>query len=69
MPVGLTNVVAIAAGHDDSLALRSDGTVVAWGSGFIQTNVPASLTNVTAITAGYYHCQAFKSRRLGLVLG
>jgi hypothetical protein len=60
VPASLTNIVAIAAGHNDSLALKNDGTVVAWGSGFIQTNVPASLTNVTAIAAGDYHCQALK---------
>ena len=28
----LTNVVAMAAGQSHTLALRSDGTVVAWGS-------------------------------------
>jgi alpha-tubulin suppressor-like RCC1 family protein len=28
---GLTNVMAIATGHYHSLALRSDGTVWAWG--------------------------------------
>ena len=41
MPAGLTNIVAIAAGSDHSLALRSDGTVAAWGynSGG-QLNVP-----------------------------
>jgi len=31
VPVGLTNVVAIAAGNVHSLALRVDGTVAAWG--------------------------------------
>lgn len=29
--VGLTDVVAIAAGHDHSVALKSDGTVWTWG--------------------------------------
>jgi alpha-tubulin suppressor-like RCC1 family protein len=28
------NVVAVAAGEAHSLALRSDGTVLAWGSNF-----------------------------------
>ena len=28
---GLTNVIAISAGGDDSFALKSDGTLWAWG--------------------------------------
>ena len=53
MPAGLRNVVAIAAGDDHSLALKADGTVVAWGnSEFGDTTVPPGLTNVVAIT-GY----------------
>src|SRR5204863_4290560 len=31
-PVGLTNVTAIAADIDHILALKGDGTVVAWGN-------------------------------------
>src|SRR4051794_17321081 len=31
VPAGLTNVVAVAANVNHSLALRIDGTVVAWG--------------------------------------
>ena len=31
MPAGLSGVTAIAAGRVHSLALRSDGSVVAWG--------------------------------------
>ncbi len=42
-PVGLSGVTAIAAGGYHSLALKQDGTVVAWGcNGYGQTgNVPA----------------------------
>ncbi len=54
-PAGLSNVVAIAAGLDHSLALQGDGMVTAWGDNtFGETNVPAGLTNVVAIAAGDY---------------
>ena len=40
-PAGLNNVVAIAAGGYHSLALTSDGTVVAWGRNYEgQTTMP-----------------------------
>ena len=61
IPSTLTNgVLAIAAGGWHYLALKSDGTVVAWGAGvgsspyvdFGQTTVPFGLTNVAEIAAG-----------------
>jgi len=49
-------VIAIAAEGGHSLALKSDGTVVAWGCGGTanhgQCSVPAGLHGVTAIDAG-----------------
>jgi hypothetical protein len=56
IPPSLTNAVAVAAGATHSLALRADGTVVAWGgyNAFGQTNIPPGLTNVVAIAAGGY---------------
>src|SRR5689334_18399060 len=49
LPDGVNNIKAIAAGTGHSLALKADGTVVAWGdirpagsSGI--TNVPAGLS-------------------------
>ncbi len=42
----LRDVIAIAAGVNHSLALRSDGTVVAWG-----TDVVGQLGNGAAMTA------------------
>ena len=54
-----SNVVAVAAGDSHNLALKTNGTVVAWGlntSG--QTNVPAGLSNVMAIAAGAAHSVA-----------
>lgn len=59
VPEGLSNVVAIAAGHFFSLALKADGTVVHWGSNIHgEGDVPSDLRNVTAIGAGAYHCLA-----------
>jgi alpha-tubulin suppressor-like RCC1 family protein len=53
----LSGVVAIAAGCDYSLAVRRDGTVVAWGGGFSHvTNVPTGLSNVVAVAAGENFC-------------
>jgi alpha-tubulin suppressor-like RCC1 family protein len=46
-PPDLTNVVAVTAGSTFSLALRDNGTVVAWGgTNYGETDVPAGLTNV-----------------------
>ncbi len=67
LPPGLTNIVAIAAGGDNSsqsfnLALRGDGRVIAWGNNsYGQTNVPSSATNVVAIDAGGTHCLALRN--------
>ena len=67
VPAGLSNVVAIAAGDSHSLALKSDGTVVAWGyNGEGQTTVPAGLSNVVAIAAGGYHSLALLATEPGL---
>ncbi|MCW5983296.1 MAG: choice-of-anchor D domain-containing protein [Bryobacteraceae bacterium] len=70
---GLANVVAVAAGAKHSLALKSDGTVWAWGnneSGQLGGNygyqmaVPiriANLSGAVAIAAGAAHCVALTS--------
>ena len=59
LPTGLSNVEAIATGWYHSMALKADGTVVAWGAGgdasFGQTAVPAGLSNVVAIAGGNVH--------------
>ena len=61
-------VAAIAAGYQNTLALKSDGTVYAWGyNAYGQTNVPAGLNNVVAIACGGYHDLALKSD--GTVVG
>lgn len=52
IPSAANNIVAIAAGAGFYLALRSDGTVVAWGNDLSGgTDVPAGLSNVVAIAA------------------
>jgi len=56
---GLANVVAIAAGGYQCLALKSDGSVVAWGDNSQdQCNVPPGLTNVVAVAGGGGHSLA-----------
>jgi alpha-tubulin suppressor-like RCC1 family protein len=57
VPATLNNAVAISAGYQHCLALRSDGTVAVWGQNTNgQLNVPASVSNnVTAVCAGWYH--------------
>jgi hypothetical protein len=68
VPAGLTEVVAISAGGHHSLALRRDGTVVAWGdNSHGQTRVPSGLSDVIAISAGNDFSLALK--RNGTVLG
>jgi len=81
-PLGLSNVVAVAAGSSHYLALKKDGTVVEWGSydvGFgggpplndgskalVRIN-GVLLSNVMAIAAGRSHSLALK--RDGSVVG
>jgi len=57
-PPGLNNVVAIAASTHYSVALKSDGTVTAWG---FPMTLPANLSNVVAIAADAEQDLALKS--------
>jgi hypothetical protein len=55
VPPGLGPVIAISAGHNHSLALRTDRTVVSWGCSNSYQGpcaVPPGLTGVVAIAAG-----------------
>lgn len=67
VPWDLTDATAIAAGQYHSMALKEDGSVVAWGSngayGFIYgtADVPAGLTGVKAIAGGSRHSVALKT--------
>jgi len=70
IPAGLNDVAAIAIPvvGSHNLALKNDGTVVAWGDNYFgQATVPAGLTGVTAIAAGTYHSLALKND--GTVVG
>nr|WP_260981977.1 chitobiase/beta-hexosaminidase C-terminal domain-containing protein [Paenibacillus sp. 32O-W] len=62
IPGDLQDVKAISAGGYHSLALQTDGTVVAWGSDKNnQLDVPENLQNVVAVSAGLMHSVALKS--------
>ncbi len=57
--LGATNVIQVAGGSSHALALRADGTVIAWGdnrSG--QCNVPLGLSNVVEVAGGTLHSLA-----------
>ena len=61
VPPALSDVVAISGEYTCSLALRSNGTVVAWGSGSSAMYLPAGLSNIVAIDSGDYHSLALRS--------
>jgi alpha-tubulin suppressor-like RCC1 family protein len=68
----LSNVVAVAGGAAHSLALRNDGTVVAWGSYNnggrpVRMTVPGGLGNLVGIASGDSHALALRSD--GTVVG
>jgi len=69
-PGDATNSIAVAAGELYSLALKSDGTVVAWGRNMLgPCDVPAGLTGVTEIGAGGHHCLALRDDGTVIVWG
>ena len=62
VPADLSGVTAISAGSSHGLALKSNGTVVAFGGDLAgQSDVPAGLSGVTAVAAGSWHSLALKS--------
>src|SRR5437764_254498 len=71
--LGLSGVKAVSAGGFSSLALLSDGTVMAWGGGAVlgggsavNSNVPvpvSGLSGVTAVAAGWHENLAIRADR------
>ena len=59
-------MTAISAGYFFSLAVKSDGTVVAWGLNVVNdpfgnpSNMASNLTGVKEVSAGYYYGLALK---------
>ncbi|QOY86264.1 InlB B-repeat-containing protein [Paludibaculum fermentans] len=67
-PQNLTDVVSVSVGDYHFVALRKDGTVVAWGNNDQhQCDVPQGLTGVIAVAAGGLSTFVLKSD--GTVLG
>ena len=74
VPVGLSNVIAIAGGGRNdtsrSLALKSDGTVVEWGTAdYFCGEVPAGPSGVIAISTGGCHSLAIRSNHTVVAWG
>ena len=66
----LSNVTAIAAGGEHSLALKVDGTLIAWGDDtYGQTNVPLNAKDAVAMAGGRYHSSALKADGTVIVWG
>lgn len=67
-PDGLSNVAAVSTESLHALALKKDGTVVAWGYDHTdQLEVPAGLSGVKAVATGAWHNLALKKD--GTVVG
>ena len=63
----LSNVVAIAANHGYSMALKKDGAIVTWGrmrNNLYPVDMPSSLSNVVAIAAGENYCLAITTNSI-----
>ncbi|MCX8157379.1 MAG: immunoglobulin domain-containing protein [Verrucomicrobiae bacterium] len=76
VPPGLRDVIAVVAGENYNLALRRDGTVVAWGDrwesslpNYVPMLMPPGVTNVTAIAAGNHHALALRADGSVMVWG
>jgi uncharacterized repeat protein (TIGR02543 family) len=62
LPTGQTGIVAVAAGHGNTVILKNNGRVAAWGYNPLGScNVPANLSNVVKVATYAHHCLALKS--------
>ncbi|MEZ5414237.1 MAG: immunoglobulin domain-containing protein [Opitutaceae bacterium] len=62
VPVGINNAVQVAGGSNHGVALRADGTVIAWGNNnYEQATVPDGLTDVVSVSAAYHRSMALKA--------
>ncbi len=69
-PVDLGTIKDIVAAYYHLLAIRADGTVVAWGTTLNgATNVPAGLSNVVAVTGGKFFSVALRSNGTAIAWG
>jgi alpha-tubulin suppressor-like RCC1 family protein len=59
-PATLSGATAIAAGHDNSLAVLPDGTVQAWGGQWLRDGA-ANLSDIVDVAVGPKHALALKS--------
>ena len=61
-PAGLSDLLSQDGGHNHTVGLKSDGTVVCWGlDNYGQSTVPGGLVGVIGVGAGWGHTVALKS--------
>jgi hypothetical protein len=62
VPLPNTGFIAIAAGGNQALGLKTDGSIVAWGDNtWGECTVPLPNTNFIAVAAGNYHSLGLKT--------
>lgn len=60
--IHVSGFIPVSGGDAHSLALKTDGTVIAWGYDTLgQSSVPSGLTNVVQVSAGGLHSLALES--------
>lgn len=57
---GISNAVSVAAGEQNVVVLKDDGTVADWGGSYSKGG-QVELTNIISVAAGGYHSMALKS--------
>ena len=60
IPPDGNDFVAISAGYDHSLALKSDGSIVGWGANHYGQATPPEGNNFIAIAAGHEQSLAIR---------